>query len=221
MYRVLLSLFVCLTFSTASFAQIEGTISLEKSTVSGTKASRADTSGSASAEVAEIPHESATAAQDNASQSSRGEYTYEGLLAIGHSYYVTRNFVTAVEQYEKARAKEPARAEAYYFIGCALKAQAKYQEAVSMLASAATVAGEDDTAMNARALFVIATVWEVANNMEKAKYAWIQYKAFAKQHPEANPFPDVADAHIAAIDERTKQLSDYKAVTARIEANRE
>ena len=213
MYRVLLCLFVVMTFSTATFAQIEGSIELKKSTDSSIGTSTAEASVSATDSANDTSKGSTSAAQ--------GEYTYEGLLAIGHGFYVTQKFDAAVAQYEKARAREPARAEAYYFIGCVLKSQMKFQEAVSMLASAATVAGQDDIAMNARALFVVATVWEAAKNLEKAKYAWIQYKTFAKLHPEVKPFPDVADAHIAAIDARIKQMADYRAVTERIEANRE
>jgi tetratricopeptide (TPR) repeat protein len=147
------------------------------------------------------------------------EYTYEGLLAMGHGKYVTQDLAGAEEQYEKARLKNPARPEAYYYLGCTFKAAAKYEEAVNMLASAATVSGEENPKMNARALFLIAITWEAAGNLEKAKYAWIQYKAFAKLHPEDNPMIHIADAHITAIDERSKQISEYASVTDRIAAN--
>lgn len=147
------------------------------------------------------------------------EYTYEGLLALGHGKYVTQDLTGAEEQYEKARLKNPARPEAYYYLGCTFKAEGKYDEAVNILASAATVAGEENPSMNARALFLIAITWEAAGNLEKAKYAWIQYKAFAKLHPENNPLIHIADAHITAIDERSQQISEYAKVTDRIAAN--
>ncbi|MBN2525017.1 MAG: tetratricopeptide repeat protein [Deltaproteobacteria bacterium] len=191
MYRFLITVFISIALGSAAIAQ---------STDPGAKAGEAIT-------------DSANTAPKN--------YTYEGLLALGHGKYVAQDYTAAMEAYEQARTREPAKADAYYFIGMTLRAQGDYQKAVSMLTSAATVAGEDAPKMNARALFVIASTWELAHNLDKAKYAWIQYKAFAKLHPECNPFIQVADAHVNAIDNRNRQVSDYAKVNERIAANAE
>jgi tetratricopeptide (TPR) repeat protein len=159
------------------------------------------------------------AAESPAAPEETSEYTYEGLLAMGHGKYVSQDSAGAKEYYEQARLKNPARPEAYYYLGCALKAEGNFIEAVNILASAATVAGEEHPEMNARALFLIAITWEAAMDLEKAKYAWIQYKAFAKLHPENNPLIHIADAHITAIDDRSQQISEYAKVTDRIAAN--
>ncbi|MBN2717876.1 MAG: hypothetical protein JXX14_18655 [Deltaproteobacteria bacterium] len=219
MYRTLLCLVISVSFSATALAQTDNSNSGFQFGASGS-VGKQDSSRLSASENA--TPDTAPAANTSAStQPPAGQYTYEGLLAIGHGKYVVQDFAGASAQYENARLKDPARPEAYYFIGCTLRAQGQYQEAVSMLASAATVAGDDDPVMNARALFVIATVWESARNFEKAKYAWIQYKAFAQSHSDAHPFIQIADAHIAAIDAHTQLVNQYEAVTARIAANRE
>ena len=225
MYRILLGLIITLSFSTAAMAQsgdVQSGFNLGASGSTATDSPSAPSVGaSAQATSSTQAGNSVNADTGNSSNSPKGEYTYEGLLAIGHAKYVASDFTSAMQQYEQARLKDPARPEAYYFIGCAQKAQGRYQEAVQNLASAATVAGEDDAAMNARALFVIAVVWETARNFDKAKYAWIQYKAFARLHADANPFIDVADAHIAAIDALAQRNAGDKKVIERIEASKE
>lgn len=159
-----------------------------------------------------------TLAQSPNQPASRPE-TYEGLLALGHTQYINQSYDEAMVHYEAAKNVDPGKPDAYYFIGCTLKQQKKYQNAVSMLASAATVAGDTSPSMHAKALFVIAVTWEVALNLEKAKYAWIDYKSFAAIHPEANPFTTVANERGEAINVWLKRLEEYEIVKQRISAS--
>lgn len=154
--------------------------------------------------------------RESSAQEAGGNYTYEGLLAIGHAKYVAKDYAGALEQYKKAKSSEPAKAEAYYFIGCTLKQEKKYQEAATSLASAVTVAGESNPAIHAKALFVMAVVWEMASNMEKAKFAWADYAAYAKLHPDNHPFVTVADDRMKVLLNRESQLKQYQVVRDRI-----
>ncbi|MBN2341770.1 MAG: hypothetical protein JXX29_10830 [Deltaproteobacteria bacterium] len=157
-------------------------------------------------------------AQSNTSGSGQttGNYTYEGLLAMGHAKYVAKDFAGALTEYQKAKSADPGRADAYYFIGCTLKAEKRYQEATSMLASAVTVAGVDNSVIHAKALYVIALTWETAGNIDKAKYAWSDYKSYANSLPSQSAFVAIADARIIAMENWEAQKQKYQIVKDRI-----
>ncbi len=147
-----------------------------------------------------------------------GGYTYEGLLAIGHGQYVSQNFEGAIAQYEKAKNAESGRPEAYYFIGCAMARQKRWDEAVTVLKSAATVAGESHPAMHARALFVVAVTLEQAGDLSKARFAWAAYKEYSVAHPSITGFAAVADQRVKANEALDRRKQEYQIVRDRIAA---
>ena len=99
------------------------------------------------------------ASTETAATATEGSYTYEGLLALGHGKYVAQDYAAAITQYDQAKNSAPGRADAYYFIGCAMARQQRWEEAVTVLKSGATVAGEKEPVVHAKSLFVVATIW--------------------------------------------------------------
>ena len=149
-------------------------------------------------------------------QAGEAQYTYEGYLARGHAQYLAKNYAGALSEYEQAKALAPTRADAYYFMGCAVSKQNRYDDAVNFFKNAATIAAEADVNMHAKSMFLIAVVWERAGELAKAKFAWSEYKNFAKSHSGTTMYSQVADDRVKVIERAEKLNSDYQIVRDRI-----
>jgi len=103
----------------------------------------------------------------------------------------------------------------YYFIGCAEAKLEKWDEAISSLKTAATIAGAKDVELHAKALFMIAVVQERRGEWGSAKGAWTEYVSYAKAHEDAKTFVPVAEARIEAIEKRLQLEKDYAIVKER------
>ena len=85
-------------------------------------------------------------------------------------------------------------------------------EAISALNTAATISGDKDVALHAKALFVIAVVQEQKADWDAAFDAWRTYLDYAQGHADAKGFPESAKSRIAAIEKR-RELEKEGAAT--------
>lgn len=137
---------------------------------------------------------------------------YEGKLARGHASYMATDYSGALAAYQAAKDQDAGRAPAYYFMACAMSKLDRHDEAVAMLKTTATIAGEKDQTLHAKALFMIAVVQERKGDWAAAKVAWNEYLSYAKTHGDATTFVSVAEGRIEAIDKKLKLDEDYAPV---------
>ena len=138
--------------------------------------------------------------------------SFDGVLAEGHALYLAGDHEGALARYQDAKGN----ALAYYFVGCAFSALDKTEDAVSALSTAATIAGEKDQSLHAKALFMIAVLRERSADWDAAKEAWTKYQGFAQTHADATTFVPVAQERLDAIEKRVKLDADYQVVRDRI-----
>lgn len=155
----------------------------------------------------------APAAEKSASEApSNLPAHYEGKLARGHAAYLVTDYSKALAIYQAAKDQDAGRAPAYYFMACAMSKLDRHDEAVAMLKTAATIAGEKDQTLHAKALFMIAVVREREGSWSEAKAAWKEYLNYAKAHGDATTFVPVAEGRIEVIDKKLKLDEDYAPV---------
>lgn len=142
--------------------------------------------------------------------------TYAGRLTRGHRAYIAGDPSGAIDAYNKAKEMEPGRAEVYYFIGCAQAKLGMYDEAVSSLGTAGTIAGDKDEPLHAKTLFMVAVVAEMKGDFASAKAAWEAYLGYAQTHGEATTFAATAQARLEAIEKKLALDESYKVVVERI-----
>jgi tetratricopeptide (TPR) repeat protein len=158
--------------------------------------------------------ETAEPASAGASSSSLPPY-YEGKLARGHAKYLASDYNGALAAYEAAKDQDAGRAPAYYFIACAMSKLNRHDEAVAMLKTAATISGEKDQNLHAKALFMTAVVLERKGDWKGAKAAWNEYLSYAKTHGDATTFVPAAEGRIEVIDKKLKLDEEYAPVRER------
>jgi tetratricopeptide (TPR) repeat protein len=154
-------------------------------------------------------------AEDAAAQPELPPY-YEGKLARGHAMYLATDFAGALNAYGAAKDQDAGRPDAYYFIACAQSKLGQHDDAIASLKTAATIAGEKDTTIHAKALFMIGVVQERKSDWKAAKAAWNEYLGYAKSHSDATTFVPSAEGRIEAIDKKIKLDSDYAPVRERL-----
>jgi tetratricopeptide (TPR) repeat protein len=137
---------------------------------------------------------------------------YEGKLAHGHALYLATDFTGALAAYNAAKAQDSGQAPAYYFIACAQSKLDQHDDAIATLKTAATIAGDKDQSLHAKALFMVGVVQERKGDWEAAKTAWNEYLNYAKAHGDATTFVPAAEGRIEAIDKKLKLDSDYAPV---------
>ncbi|MBW2276231.1 MAG: hypothetical protein JRF63_01995 [Deltaproteobacteria bacterium] len=140
---------------------------------------------------------------------------YEGKLARGHASYMATDYSGALATYQAAKDQDAGRALAYYFMACAMSKLDRHDEAVGMLKTTATIAGEKDQSLHAKALFMIAVVQERKGDWAAAKTAWNEYLSYAKTHGDATTFVPVAEGRIEVIEKKLKLDEDYGPVRER------
>lgn len=145
-----------------------------------------------------------------------GGLSFDGVLAEGHALYLAGDHEGALAKYQDAKEKESGNALAYYFVGCAFSALDKTEDAISTLNTAATIAGEKDQSLHAKALFMIAVLKERSADWDAAKEAWTKYQGFAQTHADATTFVPVAQERLEAIKKHVKLDADYQVVRDRI-----
>ena len=157
------------------------------------------------------PSEPAPDASENAAASDLPAH-YEGKLARGHASYMATDYSGALATYQAAKDQDAGRAPAYYFMACAMSKLDRHDEAVGMLKTAATIAGEKDQNLHAKALFMIAVVRERKGDWTAAKTAWKEYVSYANAHSDATTFVPAAEGRIEAIDKKLKLDEEYAPV---------
>jgi tetratricopeptide (TPR) repeat protein len=140
---------------------------------------------------------------------------YEGKLARGHASYMATDYSAALAAYQAAKDQDAGRAPAYYFMACAMSKLDRHDEAIGLLKTTATIAGEKDQNLHAKALFMIAVVQERKGDWAAAKAAWNEYVSYAKTHGDATTFVPVAEGRIEIIEKKLKLDEDYAPVRER------
>jgi tetratricopeptide (TPR) repeat protein len=142
---------------------------------------------------------------------------YRKACDLGNAKYAARDFSGAVEQYRKAIELSPKQALGFYLLGEAQLAAGSLTEADAAWNRAALESGEQDPALHARALFVLADLKERQLKWDEARAAWQVYLDWASRYPNANAFPGSGQSRQQVIDSMKKQDKAYEIVRQRIE----
>ena len=143
--------------------------------------------------------------------------SYEAMIMAGHKLYVGGDAKGALGKYEAAKEATSGKAGAYYFIGAAKAKLGEFSEAVAAFNTAATISGDKDVALHAKALFAIAMVLEQKGDWDAAFDAWKKLLDYTEAHADAKSFPDSAKSRIAAIENRRTLETEGAAIRSRTE----
>jgi tetratricopeptide (TPR) repeat protein len=141
--------------------------------------------------------------------------TYDSMLAAGHKLYVGGDAKGALAKYEAAKEAESGKPGAYYFIGAAKAKLGELDEAIGSLNTAATIAGDKDVGLHAKALFAAAVVQEQKGDWDAAYDAWNKYLGYAQAHTDVKSFVDSAKSRIEVIEKRRELATEGAAVRSR------
>jgi len=145
---------------------------------------------------------------------------YLKLCEAGNAKYAGRDFAGAIEQYRKAIELTPKHALAFYFLGEAQLAAGNLAEADAAWNRATLESNEQDPALRARVLFVVADLREREKRWDDAKAAWQVYLDWAAKYPNANAYPASGQSRQQVIDTMLKQDKAYDVVRERIAATK-
>jgi tetratricopeptide (TPR) repeat protein len=141
--------------------------------------------------------------------------TYDAMLMAGHKLYVAGDTKGALEKYNAAKEAESGKGGAYYFIGAVKAKLGEASEAIAAFSTAATISGDKDVALHAKALFSIAVVQEQKADWDAAFDAWNKYLEYAQGHTDVQTFPESAKSRIAAIEKRRALETEGAAIRSR------
>jgi tetratricopeptide (TPR) repeat protein len=145
---------------------------------------------------------------------------YLKICEAGNAKYAGRDFAGAIDQYRKAIELTPKYALAYYLMGEAQLAAGNISEADAAWNRASLESNEQDPALRARVLFVIADLRERQKRWDDAKSAWQVYLDWGTKFPGANVFTASGLSRQQVIDTMSKQDKAYDIVRQRIEATK-
>lgn len=139
------------------------------------------------------------------------------LLSEGHKLYLAGDAGGALAKYVEAKDADTGKAAAYYFVAMAKARLGNTDEAIAALDTAATIAGDKDVAMHAKALFAAAVIREHKGEWDAAFDAWNRYVGYAQSHADAAGFADAAKARITVIERRRALETEGAAIRSRAE----
>jgi tetratricopeptide (TPR) repeat protein len=145
---------------------------------------------------------------------------YLKICEAGNAKYAGRDFAGAIDQYRKAIELNPKYALAYYLMGEAQLAAGSLAEADAAFNRASLESNEQDPALRAKVLFVIADLRERQKRWDDAKSAWQVYLDWGTKFPNAGVFTASALSRQQVIDTMMKQDKAYDVVRQRIEATK-
>ena len=123
----------------------------------------------------------ADAAPEEATERAGHEVVIQAVQE-GHQLVQRRQYAEAIEAYQRAvEAAGPDRWP-WYFVACAQRAAGELDDALASFLGVAQAAGENDTALQGRALMNVAWVHESRRDWTAARAAWQSYIAFAEGH---------------------------------------
>jgi hypothetical protein len=140
---------------------------------------------------------------------------YENLLAAGHKMYLAGNASGALAKYGEAKDADSGKPAAYYFIGMAKARLGNTAEAVAVFGTAATIAGDKNVAMHAKALFAIAVIHDNKAAWDAAFDAWSRYLEYVQSHSDTSGFADTAKSRIAVIERHRTLEAEGAAIRSR------
>jgi tetratricopeptide (TPR) repeat protein len=141
---------------------------------------------------------------------------YLKICEAGNAKYAGRDFAGAIDQFRKAIELTPKYALAYYLMGEAQLAAGNLAEADASWNRASLESNEQEPALRARVLFVIADLRERQKRWDDAKSAWQVYLDWGTKFPNANVFTASGLSRQQVIDTMTKQDKAYDIVRQRI-----
>ncbi len=146
----------------------------------------------------------------------RVDEEYIERIAEGHRLYSNGAHQEALRAYRAALEEIPNDPMATYLVGCAQRALGQLDEALATFRSVVRLAGADDAAMHARALFNVALVQEARRDLVAATEAWQVYIAYAESHQNVPTYVANARQRLEAI-QRVQELDTaYAPVRQRI-----
>lgn len=133
----------------------------------------------------------------------------------GHRLFKEGRITEALEAYRRASNLEPNNPEPLFFVGVALKATGKFEEAEGTFLSALRVAKEKEP-IYGRLLFNIAILLTDQKRWEEAKRAWQKYIDWGESHRDLDPYIINAKERQQAIIDREELYNSYEIVRERI-----
>ena len=150
-----------------------------------------------------------------AAAAAQAPQRYESKLAAGHAMYLAGDAAGALAKYGEAKDMDPGKPDAYYFTGVAKARLGNSEEAISSIETAATIAGDKDVAMHAKALFAVAAILDAKADWDAASEAWKKYLEYAEAHADVAVFADAAKSRISVIERRHALETEGAAIHSR------
>lgn len=146
----------------------------------------------------------------------RPDEAYIERIAEGHRLYANGAYQEALGAYRAALGETPNDPMATYLVGCAQRALGQLDEALATFRTTARIAGADEAAMHARALFNVALVLEQRRDFVAAGEAWQVYIAYAESHQNVPTYVANARQRLAALQRLEELDTAYAPVRQRI-----
>jgi tetratricopeptide (TPR) repeat protein len=159
-------------------------------------------------------------AADAPAAAAKPSKEYVKLCEGGNAKYAGRDFAGAIDEYRKAIELTPKQGLAYYLMGEAQLAAGNLAEADAAWNRASLESGDQDPALHARVLFVIADIRERQKRWDDAKAAWQVYLDWGAKYPNANVVTASGQSRQQVIDTMMKQDKAYDVVRERINATK-
>ncbi len=147
-------------------------------------------------------------------EGKRGISPYAEAIARGEVAYVARDIPGAITAFQDAIKLDTEKMLGFFRLGEAQLEANKPEDADSTWQTALGKKGPDD--LNAKLLFVIATLRERQLKWQAAKDAWASYSAFLQNHTKVAGYAATATERTKQADRRMKDEVDYAVVKERI-----
>jgi len=137
-------------------------------------------------------------------------------LKLGDASYLARDYDAAIKHYREAITKEPQHPLGHLRMAEVLIQKGDFKEAEQSAATAQRFAVKDPT-LGARALFLIAWLYEQQQRFDEAITAWNAYAQFAREQSKAKVFQRTPPERLKRLQDGKQLKQDSAAVKERIE----
>ncbi len=159
--------------------------------------------------------------QSDTTPKPAGPLSFDARVERGHSLYMEGRHEEALREYNEARNEKTEDPAALYYVGCTLTKLGRYDEAERIFERMRVSTGATTPSACARALFMLAILFESRNDDAAAVKAWTEYKIFAEAHPMTVSFVPTAAERLRVYDAKAELEAKYQAVRERIARDRD
>lgn len=217
---------VWMCFLMLSWNAVSEELPAEKKSVFIGADARANTGGEAEANAQTADSEAPSSSlrvtmQPEPTPRPAGTMSFDEMVDRGHALYAEGRYEEAVARYNEARNEKGEDPVTLYFAGCALMKLGRYDEAATVFERMRVSTGATTPTASARALFMIAVLWEARGDDASAVKAWTEYKLFAEAHPMTVMFVSTAVERLRVFEAKAETETKYQQVRERIARERD